>query len=99
MYVGKVTKGIIILIGGLVLFVLMILSSIMAYTTLQLASMQSMYYYRSTTDISGLGIQAVLMIVILGIGYIVLFIWQIFDASKLAKKFNEIVRTTGKEPW
>jgi hypothetical protein len=37
--------------------------------------------------------------IIFGIGHIVLFIWQIFDARKFAKKFNELVRTTGKEPW
>jgi hypothetical protein len=37
---------------------------------------------------------------ILGIAYLVLWIWQIFNARKLAKKFNELVRTNdGKEPW
>ena len=37
---------------------------------------------------------------ILGITYLVLWIWQIFNAKKLAKKFNELVRTNGgKEPW
>jgi len=36
---------------------------------------------------------------ILGISYLVLWIWQIFNARELAKKFNESVRVTGKEPW
>jgi ABC-type transport system involved in cytochrome c biogenesis permease subunit len=36
---------------------------------------------------------------ILGIAYFVLWIWQIFNARNLAKKFNESVRETGKEPW
>jgi len=36
---------------------------------------------------------------IFSIGYLILFIWQIFSARKLAKEFNELVRTTGKEPW
>jgi len=36
---------------------------------------------------------------VFGIAYFVLFIWQIFNARKLAKKFNEVVKTTGKEPW
>ena len=37
--------------------------------------------------------------IILSIGYIIMFIWQIFSATKLAKEFNETVKTTGKEPW
>jgi ABC-type transport system involved in cytochrome c biogenesis permease subunit len=36
---------------------------------------------------------------ILGIAYFVLWIWQIFNARNLAKKFNESIRKTGKEPW
>jgi hypothetical protein len=36
---------------------------------------------------------------ILGISYLVLWIWQIFNARELAKKFNESVQATGKEPW
>jgi hypothetical protein len=36
---------------------------------------------------------------ILGFSDLVLWIWQIFNARKLAKKFNESVRATGKEPW
>ena len=39
------------------------------------------------------------MSLILSIGYLIMFIWQIFSARKLAKKFNELVRTTNKEPW
>ena len=37
--------------------------------------------------------------IILGVAYFVLWIWQIFNARKLAKKFNESVHTNGKEPW
>ena len=37
---------------------------------------------------------------ILGIAYLVFWIWQIFNARKLARKFNELVRKNGgKEPW
>ncbi|TLX90462.1 MAG: hypothetical protein E6K94_06705 [Thaumarchaeota archaeon] len=39
------------------------------------------------------------MSLIFSIGYLIMFIWQIFSARKLAKKFNELVRTTNKEPW
>jgi TM2 domain-containing membrane protein YozV/ribosomal protein L37E len=34
-----------------------------------------------------------------GLGYVVLWIWQIFKARSLARIFNESVKTSGKEPW
>ena len=50
-------------------------------------------------DEASAGIMFIMMF-ILGITYFVLWIWQIFNARKLAKKFNELVRTNGgKEPW
>jgi hypothetical protein len=53
----------------------------------------------STGDAGSGGIIFIVMF-ILGIAYLVLWIWQIFNAKKLAKKFNELVRTNGgKEPW
>ena len=64
MYVGKVVKGIVILVGGLVLFVL-------GFFTI--------------------GVTFVL--------YFILWIWQIFDARKLANQFNESLQNSGKQPW
>ena len=53
----------------------------------------------STGDAGSGGIIFIVMF-ILGIAYLVLWIWQIFNARKLARKFNELVRTNGgKEPW
>lgn len=70
-YVGKIGKGIGILIGGIIIAILLAIT-IMTLTFVS---------------------------VIFGIAYLVLFIWQIFNARKLAKKFNESVKATGKEPW
>ena len=54
----------------------------------------------SSTGDAGSGGIIFIVIFILGIAYLVLWIWQIFNAKKLAKKFNELVRTNGgKEPW
>lgn len=54
----------------------------------------------SSTGDSGSGGIIFIIIFLLGIAYLVLWIWQIFNAKKLAKKFNELVRTNGgKEPW
>ena len=71
MYVGKVGRGIGILVLGLVLYALTIL-------------------FLFTFPLVAL---------VFSIGYLIMFIWQIFSARKLAKKFNELVRTTNKEPW
>jgi len=40
-----------------------------------------------------------IVMIVFAIGYLLLFIWQVFDARKLAKKFNALVKATGKEPW
>jgi TM2 domain-containing membrane protein YozV len=70
-YVGKVGRGIGILLLGLVLYILTIVF-VFVFPPIAL---------------------------IFSIGYLILFIWQIFSARNLAKKFNELVRTRGKEPW
>lgn len=99
MYIGKVRKGILILIGGLILYVLAIVPIVMAVSFQELLSSQNSVTSDITTDISSVWIQILALMLIFSIAYIVLFIWQIFNARNLAKKFNESVRTTGKEPW
>lgn len=69
-YVGKIGKGIAILITGIALNVL-----------------------------SFITFAAIFTVIIFGIAYLILFVWQIFNARKLAKKFNESIKTTRKEPW
>ena len=39
------------------------------------------------------------IVITFAIGYLLLFVWQVVDVRKLAKKFNYSVRSTGKEPW
>ena len=54
----------------------------------------------SSTGDAGNGRIIFIIMFILGIAYLVFWIWQIFNARKLAKKFNELVRINGgKEPW
>jgi len=98
MYVGKVKNGIFILITGILISIAIVFTSISLFTTEQLSSIQSPYY-NAASDVSGLVLQWVITIVVFALAYLALFIWQIFDARKLAKRFNEAVRTTGKEPW
>lgn len=48
----------------------------------------------------GAGLIGALVLGILFIvGYIIIWFWQIFDAHNLAKRYNEIVAATGREPW
>jgi TM2 domain-containing membrane protein YozV len=99
MYLGRVRRGMIILIRGLILYVLMIIPAIMAFSFQGFPSTQNMFSSETTTDIPRVWLQIISLMLVLGIAYIALFIWQILDATKLAKKFNEIVKTTHKEPW
>ena len=91
MYIGNVGRGIGILISGIIMYVLFIIIIIFSL------SLQGLLFLG--VDESPIGIEAILIIFVLGIAYFVLWIWQIFNAKKLAKKFNESVRITGKEPW
>ena len=92
-YVGKVGRGIGILILGLILYALTLL---MITSVGFLASLEQT---TSTSPNNSAGIGAIGIMLFSSVAYIVLFIWQIFSARKLAKKFNEEVKTTGREPW
>jgi TM2 domain-containing membrane protein YozV len=91
-YVGKVGRGIGILITGLILYALTL---IMITSVGFLASFEQ----PSISDDASVGIGALAGMLVFSIAYIILFIWQIFNVRKLAKKFNEVVRETQKEPW
>jgi len=92
-YVGKVGKGIAILIFGVVLMVLtfVLIFSVVPFTmsTDEAANVEN----------ASIGIWIPIISAAFGIAYFVLFVWQILNARNLARKFNETVKTTGKEPW
>jgi glucan phosphoethanolaminetransferase (alkaline phosphatase superfamily) len=92
-YVGKVGKGIGILVLGLILYAVIVL------TIVSVGFLASLEQTNSESVNNSAGIGAIGIMLLLSVAYIVLFIWQIFNARKLAKKFNEAVKATGKEPW
>ncbi len=92
-YVGKVGRGIGILIFGLILYALTVA------TIMSGGFLASLEQPNSAPEYSSSGIGAIGMSLVFSIAYIVFFIWQIFNARKQAKKFNEVVKSTGKEPW
>src|SRR5919109_1129611 len=89
-YVGKVGKGIAILILGIVLIILTIvlIFSVVPFT---MSTDEA-----TTLENASIGIWIPIISAVFAIAYLVLFVWQIFNARKLAKKFNESVKTTGK---
>jgi glucan phosphoethanolaminetransferase (alkaline phosphatase superfamily) len=92
-YVGKVGRGIGILVLGLILYALTVIS---IFSVGFLAGFEQP---NVASDSASAGLGAIAIMLVLSFVYIILFIWQIFNARKLAKKFNEAVKTTGKEPW
>ena len=93
-FIGKIGKGFGILVSGIIIYILFVIMAISLPVMLLLGLVESF------TGYAGSGGIIFIIMFILGIAYLVLWIWQIFNAKKLAKKFNELVRTNGgKEPW
>ena len=93
-FVGKIGKGFGILVSGIIIYVLFVIMAI------SLPGILLLGLFESSTGDAGSGRIIFIVMFILGIAYLVLWIWQIFNARKLARKFNELVRINdGKEPW
>ncbi|MDR3282960.1 MAG: zinc ribbon domain-containing protein [Candidatus Methanoplasma sp.] len=83
LYIGRIKRGVGIIIGG----VLLPLASLFAFLPLL-----------ALNDESGLGgfIIIVIAVLVLDFAY---WLWNIFDAHKLANEYNEALRRTGNPPW
>ena len=89
-YLGRARRGIIILIIGLLswtaIFIPMVMLGMLAEVEEEVFDMTAM-----------MGLMGGFMIV--GIGVLALFIWQILNARKLCKEYNEHLEQHGKSPW
>jgi TM2 domain-containing membrane protein YozV len=88
-YVGKIGKGLLLLVIGIVLNVLSVgalLLGIIGFPSTLLG----------VGSLFGIGLTASIL---LGIVTWVLWVWQTYDAYKLAKEFNAYVQQHGKAPW
>lgn len=92
MYVGKVGRGIGILILGFILY------GIVAFAIFSTIFLAVPSQYESARNVPNVG-PAVAFMFIFGFIYLIFFIWQIFSARNLARKFNRLAKTTGTEPW
>lgn len=86
-YVGRIGRGLLILFAGFTLYVLSWLTFLGGLFGGAIG--RSIPVMQAGT---GLGIALMLM-------YFGLLIWQTFNARTLAKKLNEQIQLTGKEPW
>jgi len=90
LYVGRVRRGVIILIIGLLSWTALFIPMVMLGMLAELKE--------DTFDPEAvMGMLVGFMVV--GIGVLVLFIWQIFNSRKLCKEYNEYLEQHGKSPW
>jgi len=90
-YLGRVKRGVIILLigifGWIVVFVSIAILGIMDESNFDIEEDSSAIF--------------LLIGVLIGVGggYLVLFIWQILNARKLCRHYNDYYEKNGKAPW
>jgi TM2 domain-containing membrane protein YozV len=83
LYIGKIARGIVLLIFGLIIVPMFV--AVMMYLI-----------------VSGIGYidEAVIIpFIVLTAIWLIVLIWQTYDAHELAKQYNYVLRTTGLPPW
>lgn len=86
-YVGKIARGIIFVCVGACVGVL---STLLIFSGIVIDSNMEMIEYTMSYIAAGS---------VIIIAYLAFWIWQIFDAHKLANQYNDALRQTGNEPW
>ncbi len=93
-YLGRVRRGIIILIIGMVgwggIFVPFVMLGM--FSGLEEGSLDETDMFEM---MAGIGVA----LFVGGIGIFILFIWQILNSRKLCKEYNEYFEEHGKPPW
>lgn len=92
-YVGKIGKGIALLILGI------ILQWVIGFFVFFGAMFFGFSYGFMHRGIAGFLGGFLVPIIIWGLITLAIFIWQVYDAYKLAKYYNEHVQRYGKAPW
>jgi len=82
-YVSKIVSGIVLLVVGIIVVPLIVFGVVFGLFLL------------GPTGLGG----GVALVIIAGIAWLVLWIWQTFDAYRLANEYNAHVQRTGLPPW
>ncbi|MDR3075535.1 MAG: hypothetical protein LBU30_05825 [Candidatus Methanoplasma sp.] len=91
-YVGKVGRGIVIMLGG---FALIAASYIVIFSYLLSDLWYDGYYPYDNSDF----VSIMAFALVIGIIHLVYFLWQAYDGYKLAKEYNQKLCDTGQPPW
>lgn len=86
-YVGKIARGIIFVCIGACVGVL---SSILILSGIVIDA---------NGELNGFIMAYIAAGIIILVAYLAFWIWQIFDAHKLANQYNDALKQTGNEPW
>jgi len=110
-YLGRVRRGAIILIigmigwGGLfVPFVMLGMFSELEESSVDPTAMMGMFSELGESSVDPTAMMGMMagfgvIVIVWGIGMFVLFIWQILNSRKLCKQYNEYFEEHGKPPW
>ena len=110
-YLGRVRRGAIILIigmigwGGLfVPFVMLGMFSELEESFVDPTAMMGMFSELKESSVDPTAMMGMMagfgvIVIVWGIGMFVLFIWQILNSRKLCKQYNEYFEEHGKPPW
>ncbi len=110
-YLGRVRRGAIILIigmigwGGLfVPFVMLGMFSELEESFVDPTAMMGMFSELEESSVDPTAMMGMMagfgvIVIVWGIGMFVLFIWQILNSRKLCKQYNEYFEEHGKPPW
>jgi len=90
-YAGKIARGLLLMFVGFALY---------AFTLVATVAFASELYDAGTfDDLVGVAAGVVLVSLIVMVCYIILWVWNIFDAYKLANKYNDFLMENGIRPW
>jgi TM2 domain-containing membrane protein YozV len=85
-YVGKIVRGLVLMFAYALSIILIM---VLMFATIWDGSV---FYY---DDVIG----ALVLLFIVSIIYLIVWIWNVFDAYKLANEYNDRLMADGKRPW
>ena len=106
LYVGKIRRGIIIMVIGFSLWTVVFIPFLFLGIGNEIEQsitedIEFLQYSDSMPqkDTTAVLIGFVIAVVSVSIGYLVLYIWQILDSRKLCKRYNQYLEQEGKPLW